>query len=225
MNTLEINPSLAEHDLARLFGGGKSSGFSRGVALRIDKLKGIFKKLLTPELCYRKVNIDSINNGSVCLQGGPIFKSPKLSRTLQSCETIICFIATIGCRIEKEIRQLTGRNSLAGAYILDSMGSVAVESMVEKFHRRMGNHYKAQEKGVTLRFSPGYCDWPVTEQKKLFNVFDSSQLGVTLSDSCLMQPRKSISGVFGVTPSNGKTPGPYNPCTDCRKYNCIARRG
>lgn len=225
MNTLEINPSLEEDDLARLFGGGKSSGFSRGVALRIDKLKGILKKLLTPELCYRKVNIDSINNGSVCLQGGPSFKSPKLSRTLKSCETIICFIATIGCQIEKEIRQLTSRNGLAGAYILDSMGSVAVESMAEKFHRRMESQYKAQGKGVTLRFSPGYCDWLVTEQKKLFNVFDSFQLGVTLSDSCLMQPRKSISGVFGVTPSNGKTPGQYNPCTDCKKYDCIARRG
>ena len=108
---------------------------------------------------------------------------------------------------------------------MDAMGSVAVENMVEKFHQCMRIKYTAEGKKATLRFSPGYCDWPLTDQKKLFSFFDSFQLNVKLTDSCLMQPRKSISGVFGVISPDMSLPAhPYNPCSECERFDCIARR-
>jgi phage host-nuclease inhibitor protein Gam len=57
---------------------------------------------------------------------------------------------------------------MAEAYILDAMASVAAENMVATFHQCMKDEYKNQGKQVTLCFSPGYCDWPITEQKKTF---------------------------------------------------------
>jgi hypothetical protein len=50
---------------------------------------------------------------------------------------------------------------------------------------------------------------------------DNDEIGVRISDSCLMSPRKSISGVFGIVPENSPL---YNPCIDCRKTHCEARR-
>jgi cobalamin-dependent methionine synthase I len=105
------------------------------------------------------------------------------------------------------------------------MGSTVIESMVDKFHKSMEKRYRAKGGRVTLRFSPGYCDWHITEQEKLFRALDSNHLDVELTDSCLMQPRKSISGIFGVLPSSINPPAPpYNPCSKCKKKNCPSRR-
>jgi cobalamin-dependent methionine synthase I len=112
---------------------------------------------------------------------------------------------------------------MAKASILDAMASVAADNMVATFHRRMGDEYQNQGKQVTLCFSPGYCDWPITEQKKLFALLDSQEVDVELNDSCLMTPRKSISGIFGIQ-SDGNGGKAYNPCWDCNKTDCQARR-
>jgi cobalamin-dependent methionine synthase I len=133
----------------------------------------------------------------------------------------VCFVGTIGTAVENEIGRLLGKQRLAKAYILDAMASVAVENMVDRFQDLMESRFRAEDSTVTLRFSPGYCDWPVTQQKKLFNLFDPEELEVELLDSCLMKPRKSISGVFGVTPQDSVS---YNPCRDCPTPNCDSRR-
>jgi cobalamin-dependent methionine synthase I len=97
--------------------------------------------------------------------------------------------------------------------------------MVERFYQRLKERYEANEKSVTLRFSPGYCDWPIMDQKKIFEMLNTLQDQVQLTETCLMKPRKSISGIFGVLPSNGKDSNPpYNPCLYCGKRDCIARR-
>jgi cobalamin-dependent methionine synthase I len=177
-------------------------------------------------LYYRKLGVDSVDSGLIRLQERVEFRAPKLAKAVKNSNELVCFIATVGKGIEQRINELIKENHLATAYILDCMGSVAVESVVEKFHRHMAKKCEAAGNGVTLRFSPGYCDWPITEQKKLFGLFESFQPDVELSDSCLMQPRKSISGVFGVLPSHLKpSASPYNPCSDCKQHSCIARRG
>jgi len=101
------------------------------------------------------------------------------------------------------------------------MGSVAVEDLVDKFQQTIKNECERVGKTVTLRFSPGYCDWPLTEQKKLFSLFEPEDITVQLLDSFLMQPVKSISGVFGIVPQES---APYNPCRYCDDRACKARR-
>jgi cobalamin-dependent methionine synthase I len=166
-----------------------------------------------------------VEKGTVHLEEGPELKSVKLSKTLKNCKEIICYVATLGDGVEGEVKRLMDDNHLAEAYILDAMASVAADNMVTMFHQRMKDVYKNQSKQVTLCFSPGYCDWPITDQKKLFGIFNSNELEVELTDSCFMQPRKSISGVFGITPSD---PNPkeqsYNPCLECDRHSCSARR-
>ena len=225
MSVMEINSSIERSDLSLLFGGKDTHRFSRSINRKIDDFETRLEKLTTPELSYRIKKIESVSGGIVYLQEGTKFKSPKFSKAMEPCEDIICFIATIGSGIEEEIVRLMGENRLSDSYILDSMGSIVVENMVDKFHKDMKKKYELKGGGVTLRFSPGYCDWPITEQKKLFRLLGSDQTGIQLTDSCLMQPRKSVSGVFGVLPSNVNLPvSPYNPCLECKKRDCIARR-
>jgi hypothetical protein len=206
-------------------GGKEPQTFSRSIKVKIEKLGTRLAGLMKSELYYRFIEIDSIREDSVRLKGGIALASRKLSKTLAHCEEIVSFVGTIGSRLEDEIKRLTKGNRVSQAYILDAMGSVAVENMVDEFQKEMTDVLKRAHKRATLRFSPGYCDWPLTEQRKLFRLFDAYDLNVTLTDSCLMQPRKSISGLFGVIPFKAhRSAALYNPCSDCRRKGCSMRR-
>jgi hypothetical protein len=180
---------------------------------------------MSPRLLFTKERITKIERGHIYLHNGMSLKSPKLSRALHDSEELICFLATIGGEIELEINRMMRHGRLSQAFVMDALGSVAVESVAEQFHRRMEREYSENDKAVTLRFSPGYCDWPIGEQRKLFELFDSNTAGIELKDSCLMTPRKSISAVFGLYPFSGDSARPpYNPCVDCPKTDCPSRR-
>jgi len=225
MPEMSINPSFRKREFARLLGGKGPQTFSRSIKVKIEKLGPKLTGLMKSDLYYRFIEIGSIQEDSVRLKGGITLASQKLSKTLSRCQEIVCFVGTIGAKLEDEINRLTQQNRVSQAYILDAMGSVAVENMVNDFQRHMVQALKPTQKGTTLRFSPGYCDWPLTEQKKLFRLFESHDLNVTLADSCLMQPRKSISGLFGVISLQAHTSAaPFNPCSDCGRKGCSMRR-
>lgn len=222
---MEITSIIEKDELAKLLGTDKFGNVSRSTCTKIDKLEAVFDELIDPSLYHQNLGVDSVKKGAVHLEEGPEFKSPKLSKTLKGCESIVCYIATLGDDIEDEIKRLLNDKCLAEAYILDAMASVAVDNMVATFHQRMKNKYEDQSKQVSLCFSPGYCDWPITDQKKLFSMFDSNELDVELTDSCFMQPRKSISGVFGITTFNSnQSTHSYNPCLECNRRDCSERR-
>jgi len=225
MEAIDINSSLERCELSRLLGRRGHESFSCSLRTKIENCKRTLRNLLAPQLHHRMQGIDRIEIESVGLKGDTTFRSRKLAQALKDSEEIICFVATLGSGLDREILRLMAEKRLSQAYVLDAMGSVAVEDMVEQFYQRKQIEFAAENKSVTLRFSPGYCDWPVSEQKQLFSLFGSEHTGVELLDSCLMTPRKSISGVFGLFYStNTQFNSPYNPCRDCKKTDCVARR-
>ena len=217
-------PAVDTNKLIQILGGRSADSLTNSVGKTLESFTSRITDFLRPRIIYRMLGIASCN-GSVQLEGGLSFNSIKASRVFCDCTDICCFLATIGRGIDEEIIRLTERKRSSDAYILDAVGSAAVETIVEQFHDRIKTRLLAEDKTVTLRLSPGYCDWPLQEQKKLFRLLDAGKIGVDLSESSLMQPRKTISGIFGVMPlSVGCRTPAYNPCSDCRKKNCTARR-
>jgi len=224
-HSFPIHPLIEREDLIERLGGRKERAFSRSLRSKVHHSARTLYRLMSPHLLFTKERIKKIERGRIYLHGGVTLKSPKLSRALHDSEELICFVTTIGAEIDFEINRMMRQGRLSEAFIMDAMGSVAVESLAEQFHRRMERQYSENDKAVTLRFSPGYCDWSIEEQKKLFELFDSNTAGIELMDSCLMMPRKSISAVFGVYPvSGGSAQPPYNPCVECPKNDCPSRR-
>jgi hypothetical protein len=75
-----------------------------------------------------------------------------------------------------------------------------------------------------LPYSPGYCGWTVRGQKNLFERLGPEQMGVTLNDSCLMTPIKSVSGVLVAGPGEIHSIRPdFAFCDECRTHACGAR--
>lgn len=104
------------------------------------------------------------------------------------------FLATIGPALEREIRDATARKDNRTAFILDCLGSNAAESTAAAVHREVERRLGA----LMRRYSPGYNDWDISEQKILFDFVGKemgNRIGVDLSSDYMMSPRKSISGI------------------------------
>ena len=225
MVRMDFSPEIDREQFAKMFGGRNASVFSYALNEKIEMYTAGLDRLYSPRLNYRIFDIDCAETGIVRLETGIELSSRKLSIALGPCLEAVCFIATIGDEIEQKISRLTARNRLSDAFIVDTMGSLLVEGLVNQFQQEMQSRYRRQGRAVSLRFSPGYCDWPVDEQKKIFDLFDKAVLEVRLSDTCLMLPRKSISGVFGISSKDSrKWVSAHNPCRTCAKKNCNEKR-
>ena len=225
MPLMEIKPCCNKRDLARLLGCRRGTNFSPALNAKVRFWINRLNSIMKSRLLYEIHNVRTVSNETVYLEGNRGLNSMKLSRTIKGSREIVCFVATIGDQIDHEISRLLNKKRISDAYVLDALGSVTVENIVEQFQESMRKDYKTQEKALSLRFSPGYCDWPLTEQKKIFQLLDSKIIGVELTDVCLMQPRKSISGIFGIFHfEDGKDLTAYNPCFDCKKTDCMDKR-
>jgi len=221
MNT---TPNIKSKTIQRLLGNRKKMELTRAVSKKVERLNDLLIKIVRPQL-YFQLNKFSIAKNKVFISDSDIyFSSYKLSKSLKFCEEMVSFVLTLGHRLDREIDKLTKKNRMSEAYILDLMGSVAAESVIEEFQKRMQKQVEAKGNDVSLRFSPGYCDWSIKEQRKLFDLLYENQSIVTINESLIMSPRKSISGVFGIYPKSKASGERYNPCLECNKVNCIARR-
>ena len=222
---MSFKPDIRLDDIKRRMGGKRKSTLSRSTHVKTEHCRKLLAELMRPRLHYARLSIESIEKGKVKLKNGTVLRSAKLARSLGKSTLLTAFVATIGSGVDEEIRQLMDNGLASQGFILDSIGSVAAENMIEQFQRETARRLREDGLALTLRFSPGYCDWPVTEQKKLFSLFLNVDTGVRLTDSCLMIPRKSVSGVFGIYPIvDGFRDRPYNPCPDCGNLDCSARR-
>lgn len=100
--------------------------------------------------------------------------------------------------MESWSKSLLNGGDIMLSYIVDIAASVTAESVTNLLHDRIKNEMLELGLNITNRYSPGYCNWSVAEQHLLFSFFPERFCGVTLTESALMIPIKSVSGIIGV---------------------------
>ena len=117
---------------------------------------------------------------------------------LKGSEAYALFIATAGIEYESYLQRLKNEGDMVRVYIADALGSVIaektanmLETCLQESINKLGWHH-------TNRFSPGYCGWHVSQQQLLFPLFQGHTCGVRLTESSLMLPIKSVSGIIGL---------------------------
>ena len=194
MNVVEdTKPAISKERVFRLL-GKKDKGVSARLSRKIDKQIAGLEKMIRPQVLFTTKKIQKIEGGTLTLEGGIKLKSAKISKTLKKCDRVTFFLATIGEQVDDVINTSMSKKKLSDAYIYDAIGSAAVEATVEGFQNKMDSEVKEKNQRTTLRFSPGYCDWKINEQEKVFSVLENDLIDVDLNESYLMAPRKSISG-------------------------------
>ncbi len=147
---------------------------------------------------YLNLPLNSISGENVKMCDSAIsFKSSYLSRHLMGCFRVTLFACTIGSGLEERIRWYFSKKEGTKGFILDGIGSVAVEGLAEKINLAITE--KAEEEGYSTvsRFSPGYGDWRLSDQKIIFGLLRPEQIGIDLNERYLMIPEKSITAVVG----------------------------
>jgi len=141
-------------------------------------------------------------------------------------QALALFVATLGEAIPARIGRLFGDDALAEAWMLDAVASAGADLLAERLADRFAETL-AERGSADLRvlpYSPGYCGWPTEGQRPLFDALRPEEIGVTLNDSCLMSPLKSVSGVL--VAGDGETHR-FRPdfqfCSECRTRECGRR--
>ena len=137
------------------------------------------------------------------------------------------YVATLGPALPARIQRLFAENALAEGYILDAVASAGAELLSERLAAHFATTLGASggtSDERTLAYSPGYCGWPTSGQRALFAALVPEEVGVTLNDSCLMTPLKSVSGVLVSAPAEAHRFRPDFPfCSACRSRECGRR--
>lgn len=143
-----------------------------------------------------------------------------LTKELRNSESILFFVCTAGEGISAySSKLLQGEDPVLG-YFYDVLGSLTAEAAMDKIHHEIKLQALGSSKQITNRYSPGYCQWDVSDQHKLFSFFNGNSCGITLSASALMHPVKSVSGIIGM--GREVKYRPYT-CDLCNLKACIYR--
>jgi len=221
---LTFTPAYDIDFVERLLGRSEGQQLPRATQARLDEVRDSLTDLIRPRVLYTVRRLVGLDTGMVHLECGTTLHSRKLAHALQGADRIVCFLATIGVKVDRRISDLMDNNRMANGYVAEALGSGAVEELADRFQTAIARGLAPRKRKVGLRFSPGYCDWPVTEQRKIFDIIDGRTIGVRLGKTSLMQPRKSISGVFGIYDGEKAPAIDANPCRRCGKKDCLARR-
>ena len=150
---------------------------------------------LVYKTCYRQfaIHVDACKTDLSFM----ISRSRDLNKNLTGCDRIIVFAATIGIEMDRLIAKY-GKISPSKALCFQAIGAERIESLCDVFNREMKEKLAAENLFFRPRFSPGYGDLPLDAQRKLFSVLDCSRkIGLSLNDSLLMSPSKSVTAIIG----------------------------
>lgn len=161
---------------------------------------------------------------------------------IRDSQAVCYFVATVGHWFENEQRHLMEQGDIVKVYLMNEIGSLLAEKVADQVELALEKQISPKGLHHTNRFSPGYCGWQVSEQPLLFEMFgkdanthadDSgfgqntaydalpSPCGIKLTESSLMIPIKSVSGIIGI----GKDVRKHDyKCNACGLESCYKRR-
>ena len=204
---------------------GANDDGDRGFAISksLNECLAKAKSLSKPNYIRAIKKIALIGEDFIEIEGGIRFSTGRIAQYIKDSSDIVIFLVTIGDEIEKIAGELTsGKEPLQG-YLLDRIGSFAVESLAKAVEKKIRKDYSILKKSVSRRYSPGYCDWPIEEQHIIAKILDFSKIGVSLNESCMMKPKKSISAIVAIA-DRGIFTEFGSTCGICEKKDCSYRR-
>jgi hypothetical protein len=180
----------------------------------LDRLVVLAQGLIDPRGVYDVAFVGTRGEGAIEV-AGVTFQSQILRRHLETSNKVFPYVITVGLGLE---RVAAAQGDLLRQYYLEEMANIALEKAATELAARLEERYRL---GSLSNLSPGsLTDWPITEQTKLFSILGDTQrlIGVRLTDSMLMVPRKSISGILFPSEEG------FVACQLCDRASCQGRK-
>jgi len=182
--------------------------------------------LFEPKGIYSKVMIKNISSeGRINLENGLCLEiNNSMLNLLKGTRYLAFGLSTIGNQLEEKVVELFAKNEYPKAMALDAVGTVASKFLSNYIQSVICQEAKEQNFQTTKYFSPGSGDWNISQQKNIFQIIPAGKIGVKLTESYMMIPKKSLSWVIGmgkeiIIPSKGD-----DSCKTCLAENCQFRK-
>jgi len=191
---VRVNPE----DIILLLGAKEDHRDAHAAGL-VEQYMKVCHQLMVPSAAYiYRHHLEADSTEHIAIDGLEFQTGRIVHQMLRHATQYAFFMVTVGPEPEKLARELLQRGEYLEAYITDLVASALVDSVAACVHEDIRREADLQGDKVTNRYSPGYCSWDVDEQQKLFSLFPENTCGISLSESSLMHPVKSISGIIGM---------------------------
>jgi hypothetical protein len=216
----DLQPSL--ENIIRSMGYANSA-IPDGYGNLLDDLFLQVKNIIAPQCGFIVLPEKSVTaKPKQIILNDKVFETNRIiAAPLKKMEKIVIFVATIGDEFDRWSKNTFDNGDLLEGYLIDLLGSEIAESAADWIEAKINQYAKNEELACSNRYSPGYCGWNVAEQRQLFDFLPANFCNISLTDSALMTPHKSVSGIIGI----GKNMVRQNyPCAVCKVEHCYKNR-
>ncbi|MDY4195373.1 MAG: vitamin B12 dependent-methionine synthase activation domain-containing protein [Bariatricus sp.] len=148
--------------------------------------------------------------------------SRSLGRNLKGCGNVVLLGATLGTGVDLMMKRFS-LTDMAKTVVLQACAAAYLEEYLDQLQEKIGEELRQQEKWLRPRFSPGYGDFDIHHQKDILQMLDTAKtIGLTMTDSYMLTPVKSVTALIGISDSDEKCH--IKGCESCGKTDCIYRR-
>ena len=203
--------------------GYKGQEYGENIDRNIDRAISICLEQITPRSIIKKYALVkeplSLKGANMTLQGNDI------AQHLEDCNEVYILGATVGFEIEKTVNKLMNENPLLGV-IVDSASICAIESYCDDLCEEL---QRQNSKQLTWRFSCGYGDFPLSQQKDFVRLLETQKrIGVFINEgSFMMTPQKSVTAIVGIKESavdETQSRRCAGKCGNCGNVGCAYRK-
>lgn len=190
---------------------------ARASARLIETAESVIEEaqtLIKPAALHTIVNVTEFEHRTVRFEGG-YFEGSLVAKAMAGADQLDIAVCTIGDALEKRVEEMMNENPVQ-AIALDGAGIAAVGKVSRTVEDIISSEACQLNLDLGMRAQPGQEGWPIEQQRQVFSVLPAEQIGVRLTETCLMIPRKSVSFVVprGKDLENGAS-----PCDFCSKRN------
>lgn len=158
----------------------------------------IAKKIIVPKQAIAFSAFKIIADDIILIEPSFEIKSKDIANLLANCHLVYGFAVTIGTALEEKRNAYINEKETSHALMLDAIGSVAAEELAEITNQQIKTEAELVGNLTTMRFSPGYGNWPLNAQKDFLNWIGAQAVGIKLTPSFQMLPEKSVSAILGI---------------------------
>jgi len=225
----DLKIDIREPEVLRRVGyKGEKAALQRKIGKALTEAIRLGYQLAKPQALCDWFAIKGMDEQGIVLENGSRLNIGSRVKLWEGAECMSAALCTIGAELEQHTSELFSKEEPLLALMLDGVGSVAIDSLEAQVQHLICQ--RAHQSGMIAgpRLSPGSTEWTLKEQRMLFSLLPAEQIGIRLTEQCMMIPRKSVSfcsaSGYEQVWKGLDSEKVINPCQLCSMVNCPYRR-
>ena len=207
-------------EAVRYLGYGKNA-VDEKILQEIQNCFRELEELADKKSIYRSFEL-SLKDENELKIGNVEINSRNLRTNLKDCKQVVLLTATLGTEVDRLIRKAQIVD-MAKAVVMQACAAVVLEEYCDELQEKIAKQFRMEGKYIRPRFSPGYGDFSIKHQRDVLAMLEASKrIGVTMTDSYMLTPTKSVTAVIGI--GDAEMNCNLNSCEECDKTDCTYRR-